>query len=254
MFLYASGCSMTFGSEMLHPDDRYVLNNPVLNAKRLDQAWPGVVANLLGFEGHHNDGKGGISNEYIMRSTIHWVLNTDIPYDQLCVHVSWTQHTRWEFLHGIDYDAVFVDQHPDILNSRHAFFKRFWLNFQERVDPIISWTKFTQQVAMMQAFLTNLGIAYSMSYGVNSPIDDLRKHIRDIAEYTMLVQKTTHLIDKSRFLGFLSDDSSMCNHIWNSGITRDQLAPRGHPYADGHAIWGNHVANWIEENNLMEAP
>ena len=258
MFLYANGCSMTFGSELMGDDDNLTVVSELLNQKRLRQAWPGRLAEKLGCEGHHNDAVGGCTNEMIVRNLLVWItqewLEKGKDPKELFVVLNWTQITRWEFFFDDVYDTLFSGHDP--FDNRPKDFKRFWARFEDYGcgDPWLGWRKFVVQVVQVQAFLENQGIQYAMGFGVVSPARMVMKWLKEYNSPTLMVEyfKFAELVNKRRFMGFYGKDSGMCQFLYQNGWTDDDLAPRGHPRADGHEAWSEYLKLWIRSERLME--
>lgn len=259
MFLYAGGCSMTFGSEIMGPDDNLVEADPVLNAERIRKAWPGVLADMLGCDGHHNAGVGGASNEMILRTTMMWIMQEWLEKgrnpDDLFVVINWSQPTRWEFYHDGKFDAIFAHHEP--FENRPRKLRRLWARFREEGcgDYHMSWRKYLMQIIQLQSFLHNRGIKYAMAHGLMSPKRVLIENLHPDNGMEVVVDflRTISVVDKKRFYRFLDPDSGMCQVLYQHGITGDRLAPKGHPYEDGHLIWAQTLKEWIDRANLLES-
>jgi hypothetical protein len=87
--LYANGCSLTFGMEIINDHSYSTLNTPL--------AWPHQLAQLQAIESVHNSAYCGASNEFIMRTTINDLIKRQAqgenPKDVLVV-IGWTSICR----------------------------------------------------------------------------------------------------------------------------------------------------------------
>ncbi len=94
-YLYAVGCSHMAGSEVIE------FGNTARTHESIKYAWPGLLAEHYGLH-YINDSEPGGSNEYMVRSVMHFVnkwLSQDRDPSELLVVIGWTTDERIEFTH-----------------------------------------------------------------------------------------------------------------------------------------------------------
>lgn len=106
--LYTNGCSHTHGTNI-------AMNN------RLDLTWPNLLSNYLNYN-LINDSQTGVSNDYIFRTTIEYILSTPVPPEK--VVIQFTNPERFEINnHQLNPRAVEdVEIYPKQLSD---FYKQF---------------------------------------------------------------------------------------------------------------------------------
>lgn len=101
MILYANGCSLTEGAELVNPHET---------------AWPVVLAKKLNME-CINDGLGASSNERIFRTTYEFMFNNIINnnniVDKYMIVIGWSTINRYEI-----YSSVY-ESYLNVLRSRY---------------------------------------------------------------------------------------------------------------------------------------
>ena len=94
--LYVSGCSHLAGSEIIKFGDT------TRTQEAVSLVWPGLLAKEFNLN-YTNESIAGGSNEYILRSTIHFVskwLEQGRDPKELMVVIGWTTNERLEFTHA----------------------------------------------------------------------------------------------------------------------------------------------------------
>ena len=261
MFLYAGGCSMTYGSEMVHPSDHHVDANPHLTNMRIKYAWPGLLADKLKCIGHTNDGVGGQTNETIAYKAHRWItdyINNGNDPQQLFVMINWTHMGRMNFFdnHSNSVRTIHYGHNPPEGYTKDQ--KTMWkyMDATCKDELVIHWKTFTTLVAMLQAVLDKHNIAYAMAYGVDSSFKRVRRFMKNNTheEKQSVLSATTHFINRSRFLGLREINVSMTDTLYTNNLRRElpgSLAPNGHPWADGHLLWADVLYEWIKNNELL---
>jgi hypothetical protein len=106
MKLFASGCSFTWGGELiktLHDEHGAILdehNQSALNKHRLNITWPKHLSDMLGCTEFHNHSMGCGSNARIVRKTLDFFVPKVLAGEDMSewtVAIQWTEPSRFEF-------------------------------------------------------------------------------------------------------------------------------------------------------------
>lgn len=218
MILYADGCSMTYGAELVGTPKEDQLN-PELRKSR---AWPKHLADLMGIKSI-NAGVGGSSNEGITRRTLENLgdlKETIKPYETLVV-IGWTVPYRYEYWSNENKNWSQVN-----FNSLHRLpkytkrhFIRFFSSFH--CDRYYQ-SRMTRQIILMQSYLKYHGYNYLFF-----PALERFEGYPGIEGNNLWEQ----IDEKHVFLG----ESFFRKNI-NLNLP---IAPRMHPLEPGHITWAN---------------
>lgn len=251
MFLYASGCSLTFGAEIVSPDFELSATDPDLVARREALAWPGLLTKKLNFDGHHNAGICGASNVEITEETIRWVSRNWISPGkdpkELFVVVGWTSPTRHSFPYPERWATIQPEREP---YTKYAGLNRLWTTYQDGFFHLEhDWYNHVQSALLMQEFLSRHGIPYLMFNSLKSP----SRHIIDWTSRQPgfgAVISLTNAMDPNRYMGLYGEPgTSFMEWLLKRGY--DNLAPRLHPREDGHEMWAEHLLEYISDKELI---
>lgn len=263
MFLYANGCSFTWGDELAKivapkklnneqkkrwkkisenrppRHDDYWAGSVVISDNeehRLKYSWPGRLAELLNCDGFDNDAFPGGSNERILRTTTDWILYNKDRYPDLFVAIGWTYHSRFE-LWNEEYKC-YKQYNPNtrgLDKKEKLFIDSYWkytYNDYERIS------NFLQCVITLQTFLKY----HKINFLFFNAIQDLH----GLGEFDLTI--FDHLldeIDRNRY--FLLKKGTF--NTWDE----EKKYPRGpdfHPLEESHAEWAKVLYNHINENGL----
>jgi len=267
MFLYANGCSLTWGDELANVSlstkktieqqktwEKITRNRPPTNKKywsissilsdndeyRLKKSWPGQLKTLLNFSDFENDGFPGGSNKRIVRTTIDWVLYNKHKFSNLFVVIGWTYYSRTEIWDEIcnSYKQYNITPNNGMDKDEKKFLENYWqrtYNEYERVN------NFLQEIIILQSFLKEKNINYLFFNAIHD-INGIKKNI-NINNFQHLINE----IDQKRFFKFYD------NNFFNWSVTEKKYphGPGYHPLEKGHNEWAKILATYINENNLL---
>lgn len=232
--LVANGCSMTYGSE-LHDDAQ---GHCIDDHRRATEAWPGQLGQLLRCDEVVNLGVPSASNERIARTTIDWLarrLGQSTDGAKLLVVIGWSSGDRREFHVDGEWRQV-IPRHT----QRHADTERLTAVYRQVANSQKDNAfRYLNHVLLMQAFLAHHGVEYLFF--------DAIEGVRGLSiESGVDVQHLWDMVEARRYLGFDEIDGSMANVL-------SERAPRWngrHPAADGHAIWGRCLFDFLAQGGL----
>lgn len=263
MFLYANGCSFTWGDELasvIKPKkftveqrkrwekilenrpprhDDYWAGSIVMSDNeeyRLKYSWPGQLAELLDCEEFDNDAFPGGSNERMLRTTIDWVLCNKNRCPDLFVVIGWTYHSRFELWN--EEKKCYKQFNPNIRGldkDEKLFIESYWrycYNDYERIS------NFLHCVITLQTFLKY----HKIDFLFFNAIQDLNGLNRfDLSIFDHLLNE----IDRDHY--FLLEKGTF--NTWDE----EKKYPRGpdfHPLEKGHAEWAKVLYDCINDNKL----
>ncbi len=159
MYVYANGCSFTYGSELHDDPQTRICTN---NSYRWEHSWPGALTRLLGVSGAgaYNDATPSGSNDRITRTTVQFVLRNwqaaDLPAEQLLVVIGWSHPARREFF----VDGAFRQVVPHHGYDIRALDRLARVYRQVAWDDTESRWRFATQALTLASFLRDLGIRF----------------------------------------------------------------------------------------------
>lgn len=234
MILYANGCSMTFGSELVpHQYDR----EPRVAAYREYHAWPGQLGELIGAERVVNDSKGAGSNERVARTTLDYFAGlSDEEAADYYVVIGWSHACRNEFpsvnnVGEIEYVLYYLNQKYEYVRN----------NFPKEVEKFVAlYDRYSAHdvhdnmrsvhlYAGLQNYLVARGVRYLFFDALNLSAD---------------IRQETSLIDQRRYLDFTSPHGNMYRWIVENGYPQK---PKGHPGKEGHRAWAEHLYRYMQK-------
>jgi hypothetical protein len=240
-FFYATGDSFVFGDELGDKETPSATEFFMFTPYKRKHCYTGVMTDKLGIADYQNTGCPGGSNERAYRMLI-----TDIPEklkiykpEEMFVTVSLTHATRREFCFtddGAYYIHLNAWEPPKDVNPHHH---RLWEVLVKDFDYNYGHFMFdTMLIIAMQNFLVANKIPYLFTSSMGNYVEDqLRQEIVPLS--------ITDQIRKNRFY----TNPSFINFAREIGVT---IGPRLHPLEEGHAVWANHLLQYVNENNLLE--
>ena len=241
MFLYANGCSMTWGDEIAcDPVTRGCYDHEY----RIKHAWPNQLKEALNFSDSFNDGKPGGSNMRIVRKTIDWIvrewLGKKKDTSELFVVIGWTIPYRME----IYCDHKFLALHPSCIDryttgnkTLDKFYEIYIKNFfNERND----FERTMRDIISLQSFLKVHNIKFLFFTSLLNVIDEAVELDMDIIDYLKLIDHDT----------FLDFRQHMHGHLQLMGYDKWFLG--GHPDEEGHRLWAEYLKRYIDEKELLK--
>ena len=223
---------MTYGDELA--DDPKTLKC-LDNSYRLKHSWPNQLKELISLDEFFNHGKGGGSNERILRTTIGWTskyLNDKKDPSDLFVVIGWSAPARYE----IRFKDEWVDIHPQFTprnTSLRAITRFYGRNIaDEEVDIIKTFV----YILSLQSWLESNKIPYlffdalPIRHNQFSALDEYKKQI-----------------NKKRYFNFGDDSYNMHVAISQEGHL---LGPGRHPLEEGHAFWAKTLSKFVIDHNL----
>ncbi|GAA1972801.1 DUF6071 family protein [Kitasatospora viridis] len=220
MYLYANGCSMTYGSELR---DDPVTKTCSDNSYRWKHSWPGSLAQLTDAQGAFNDAWPSGSNDRVVRTTVqfvleHW-LGRGLPADGLLVVIGWSHPARREFFVDGAFRQV-VPHHGYDIPRLDALVRQYrataWHEEESR------W-RFAVQALTLRSFLRDHGIRYLFfdALCTNTPPDGL-EHGGQLADH---------------YLGFGRPGAAMAELLDGDPANWSGR----HPSEAGHARWAQRI-------------
>lgn len=237
-FLYTNGDSFAFGQELDGPrtSERFY----EFSEYQRRHCYSGIIADRLNLE-YMNEALPGGSNQRIYRttlSTISQLLETYKP-NELFVLLSMTHANRREFYvtnRNNYYPHMSTSEPKDINGPTHNLWKLLTKEFEHEK----SYYEFDQQnILGIQNFLRVNKIPYLMTWSMHHGLtyeDEKRLILESVL--------------KQRYAQRFYQYPSFQEYVFTTlKLTK---APGGHPLADGHAAWANHLFDYIEKNNLFD--
>ncbi|MFI0898179.1 DUF6071 family protein [Streptomyces sp. NPDC020983] len=223
MYLYANGCSLTYGSE-LHDDPRTkVCDN---DRYRWTHAWPNRLAELAGAVGVHNDGVPSGSNDRIVRTTIEFLARwqrAGLPAGALMVVIGWSHPARREFYVADGYRQILPGHYYDLrgLDRLVAAYRR------SAVSPVEQSWRLASQAGSLAAVLRDLGTPFVFFNAITAtPLP--RQLAGSFVE---------EVFAPERFLGARDAAETMAGFLrGKDGAWRGQ-----HPSESGHDAWARRM-------------
>jgi hypothetical protein len=160
MKLFASGCSFTWGGELiktLHDEHGSLLdehNQSDINKHRLNITWPKHLSDKLGCTEFHNHSIGCGSNARIVRKTLDFFVPKVLTGEDMSdwtVAIQWSEPSRFEFFDNNTNDWA-VAKH-DVVIFRSADRE---LSDTEQEDIIRTHYAYSTDVAVGQQFFTQI--------------------------------------------------------------------------------------------------
>lgn len=237
MLIYANGCSMTYGAELV--DDRDP--DPELRCYREKNAWPGRIGEFLDADRVVNDAVISGSNDRVVRTTIDWLAGHREAAEegQLLVIVGWSGAMRREFYVDGAFRQVIPyqpQQHPDVQQLADVYRKFAWHDRE-------CGARLLTQILSLQAFLQQCRIPYLFFDAIEGSFDSIgRGGLADSAGMEM--------VDRTRFYRFGDADGSMADVLRASGTGWKGR----HPAEDGHEAWAHKLAAYVAAGQLLRRP
>ncbi|MFJ6569429.1 DUF6071 family protein [Streptomyces sp. NPDC091292] len=237
MLVYANGCSMTYGAELVDDIDQ----DPALQRYREDHSWPARLGDFLDADRVVNDAVISGSNDRIVRTTIDWLAEHGETAENghLLVVIGWSGAMRREFYVDGEFRQVIPyqpQQHPDVQKLTDVYREVAW-NDRE------CGARLSTQLLSLQSFLSLHRIPYLFFDAIESSFDTLGR--AGLAE-----RGGTRMVDRSRFYRFGDADGSMADVLRASGTGWKGR----HPAEDGHETWAHKLAAHIVSGQLLRRP
>jgi len=263
MFLYANGCSFTWGDELANvikpkkfnkeQRDRWgkiAASRPFKHADywagsvvmsdnedyRLKHSWPGQLAELFDCNEFENDAFPGGSNKRILRTTTDWILYNKDRHPDLFVVVGWTYHSRFELWN--EENKCYKQYNPNtrgLDKDEKMFIDSYWRNTYNDYERI---SEYLHCVINLQALLKYYKIDF-LFFNAIQDLDGLAKF--DMTIFNHLLDQ----IDRERYYCLYKGTFNTWDE--EKKYTR---GPDFHPLAEGHAGWAKVLYNLINENGL----
>lgn len=228
MYLYANGCSMTYGSE-LHDDP--VTGVCTDHQYRWRYSWPGQLRGLLEADGVYNDAVPSGSNDRIVRTTVDFLARwtrLGLPTEALLVVVGWSHPARREFFVAGDYRQVVPHHYYDIraLDRLVARYRAVATADEEAAE------RYATQVATLRGYLVQQGVSYLFFNGI-APVT-LPEHLRGGC--------VEEAFTDGRFLDNGGAHPTMVEYLRDRPNTRNVQ----HPNETGHRMWAERIAKEVD--------
>lgn len=229
--LYANGCSMTYGAELVPWEYR---NEPGAREYREEHAWPGQLGKLLGAD-VVNDSDGAASNDRIVRTTLDYLISLD-P-DQRKEHIAvigWSHPSRNEFplidprtgrqTYSFYYPNVnmrgYEDQYGSDAKQLHELYHKHSVDIELDIDRTI------RHIFGLQSVLEKFGIRYLFFNALSWDTEKLQGDHWS---------KTTRLLSGTRRFYCLAEPSTnMYQWVIENRYERKK---GGHPAEQAHQEW-----------------
>jgi len=267
MFLYANGCSLTWGDELAtiilsdkgknydknrwdkiaatRPPgcDEYQSTSVLISDNeeyRLAHSWPGQLSKLLDCEDFENDGFPGGSNKRILRTTLDWILYNKERHKDLFVVIGWTYHNRIEIWDQPtkSYKQYNLNLNKNMDKDEAKFIEGYWQRTYNEYERL---SNFFQEVIILQSFLKSYEIDY-LFFNAIQDFKDIKRNM-DLFVFKHLIKE----IDQKRY--FMLEAGNFLN--WALEENKYPHGPGYHPLEKGHAEWAKVLYKYINENNLV---
>jgi hypothetical protein len=230
---------MTYGAELAGEQtmetESYLTTEQ--NEYRKAHSWPGVVGRLAGLE-VINGGRGGSSNERILRSTINDVVRLKLGPDDFVI-IGWTEHERLEYVQDNKWVQQTVRVRPRSYREKRFIDDWARLNLSSTTR---CWEKFFVHALSLQAFLDARSIPWLMFNAL--PV----LTINDFPKVPLALVHLRNELNKERWITPI-DDLHKC--MFNQ-VKDFPTGPERHPLAEGHQRWGEIVyAKFCELSGSM---
>ncbi len=232
MYVYANGCSMTYGSELAdHPVTKVCRDH----GYRWRYSWPGRLHALLDADGSYNDAMPSGSNDRIVRTSIDFVarwLKAGLPPRALLVVVGWTHPARREFHVAGDYRQI-VPHHAYDIRALDRLVSAYR---KTAVCPDEAEQRYATQVASLHAFLEQRGIAHVFFNGIVAP--ETPRHLRGTC-----VQEA---LTGAPFVPHEPAEPTMAAFLRR----RPNTVNIQHPNETGHRLWAMSLAAHLDPDGF----
>lgn len=241
MKLYFTGCSFTYGDELVDPQK---------------SAWPTLVSQKLNFS-FLNDAVSGGTND---RNVYKTMLNIN---DFDCFFIAWTSCTRFTEYNPVDNFEINFNPSlnldaslhlSDDLKKNYFKYKQYGeLYYTHWYNELFEFKKWLQQIIMLQSVLKTLGKKYVMMNTfcnsltkwtqppetfINSvrPLIDFFDYLNDdqLLQEQSQIQKMISLIDTETFVGWNNWTLTSMSLLYPKG-------ENGHILEEGHQAVANMV-------------
>lgn len=237
--MFVNGCSHTAGCEI---DGTYE------SAYNRENAFGPQIAKRLNIP-FTNNALNGASNDYITRTTVHWILdNPDLAKNTL-FFINWTSAERAEYFYN---DKKFsknlwwnIPYVPDtqvghISHSYAAGMPKEYLRNAKIVSSHLflnsthSEINRYNNIIYLQTILKAMGLKYIFRNGFTCSVDDNR--------YSNYIKQ----IDRVNFFGLTDINETYFEHCENKGFPRSS-SDFWHLPLEAHNYWANKIYHDIEE-------
>tara|TARA_R110000868_G_scaffold158737_7_gene387113 strand:- start:137 stop:961 length:825 start_codon:yes stop_codon:yes gene_type:complete len=264
-FLYANGCSWTFGNG-IEQDLKYASLPVDQRWEKLQlDAWPSLLSSTLGVP-LKNDSIGAASNARMVRKTVEFLQNYTGNYENLVVILGWTSVDRDELYLDHDGRSGWVMFNTTQPVSSHGDFWTHGINahFLKQVDQ---WQKhyimdiyqnyeryhnYFQQLYLMKNLLENLKIKYIFFKAMNDMFSSDIKQLESSQVSMQFAQVQSKI--KSPALFMTRDDlPEHCNTMEAFCRTNGYpMCADNHTQTLGHWHWSQHLANALHDLYKVE--
>lgn len=235
-FLYANGDSFGFGQELDGP--RSPSNFYHFSDYQRNNCYSGVLANRWGLE-YLNESLPGGSNQRIYRTTLYSVsqLLQRFKPEEIFVIVSLTHCQRREFYRD-DYGKYYPHM-ATCKPSDSGYVSEFWkLMVAHFHHPKGDLDLDQQMILGLQNFLRVNKVPYLFTWSMHHGTL-YEEELTHIPPYILRQRYSKRFLEKPSFAYYVFHELNL------------QKAPEGHPLADGHLNWANYIANYINDENLL---
>jgi hypothetical protein len=231
--MFINGCSHTAGCEI---DGTY---ESVYNR---ENAFGAQIAKRLNIT-FTNNAMNGASNDYIMRTTVHWILdNPDLAKETL-FFINWTSAERAEYFHddkkfsqSLWWNVPYVPD-TEVGHMSHAYFSGVPKEYGKNAKIISSNTFLNpahweinryNNIIYLQTILKAMGLKYVFRNGFTCSVDSKRyknyiKHV-DLENFVGLTDLTKTYFEHCESVGFKKSS----NEFWHLPL-------------EAHTYWANSV-------------
>ena len=238
MMLYANGCSFTYGTGL-----------PLK-----DKAWPFILAEKLGIESVETDAQRGVSNNYIVRSTITNLCEQIASGNKIdFVAIGMTAPNRKEhfiekknlLIHNIPsheyHGNINLDEQSnrdlDLFNK--LYMKHFW-------SPIYDFHSYMLNILTLQNFFKANDLPYIIFNSLN-----LTPNLLEPTKFTDLCEQSDMTgVYKQFDMSRIYEDQTFFTYMYDKKaffpVEGDERYM--HPNEDAHAEWAEILYQDIKEN------
>lgn len=234
MILYANGCSMTFGAELVPHN---LEHEPKHIEYREYHSWPGQLGEIIGATKVVNEAIGGGSNDRIVRTALDYFSSlSDDEVSEYYVVIGWSGAIRTEFSPVNNTGQVqYIPYH---INPRYDSIKQ---SFPKKVkDFVLLYERYAccEEHAYIKSNHLIIGLQnYLIMRGIRYLFFDALHHNGDI-------RQDTSMVDQRRFIDFTNPYSNMYRWIVEN---RYPQKPEGHPSETGHRAWAEYLHRYMQE-------